>query len=252
MRFFTSSLLAIAALAGSVFAAENPISKPDGSVPLVAGETVTITWNPTTSGPITLKLRKGPSGDLKDVATVVGGYENSGSFTYTIPKNTPSGTDYAFQISDDKTTDVNYTPLLTITSDVAPSSSSSSSTASGSTSSSTGSSTTSSSSASGPTTTSKPETTSKHGHNNSTMLTSTTSASNGTTSTTYGSSNGTTTRNGGGSSGPKATSGSSGPSSTGSSSAPSTTAPSSGAVSLVMNSPLALVVCVLGAVMYLN
>lgn len=72
MRFFTSSLLAIAALASAVFAAENPISKPDGSVPLVAGDSVVITWTPTTSGPITLKLRQGPSGDLKDVMTVVG------------------------------------------------------------------------------------------------------------------------------------------------------------------------------------
>ncbi|KAG0637647.1 Ser-Thr-rich glycosyl-phosphatidyl-inositol-anchored membrane family-domain-containing protein [Tuber brumale] len=245
MRFLTSSLLAIAALATSVFAAENPISKPDGSSPLVAGETVTITWTPTTSGPITLKFRQGPSNDLKDVMTIVAGTDNSGSYSWTVPKDIPSGANYAIQIGDDKTTDVNYTPLLTVSSE-APTSVSSSSAAPSSTSSSS----TSSSYAS--TTTSKAETTHKPAHN-STMITHTTSASNRTISTTSGPSNGTTTRSTGGSSSAKPTSsGSSGPSSSTGSSPPANTAPSSGAVSLVMNSPLALVVCVLGAVMYLN
>ncbi|PWW73748.1 hypothetical protein C7212DRAFT_330315, partial [Tuber magnatum] len=247
MRFFTGSLLAIAALASSVFAAENPISKPDGSAPLVAGESITITWTPTTSGPITLKLRQGPSNDLKDVSVIVAGSENSGSYTFTVPKDTPSGDNYAIQISDDKTTDANYTPLLSIKSDVSGSSSSSSAATT-----STASSTTSSKSdnSSSSVTTSKAETTSKPARN-STMVTSTTAASN-TTMTTSGSYNSTTTtRSAGGSGGTKPTSsGSSGPSATQSSST-TTNAPSSGAVALVMNSPLALVVCVLGAVMYL-
>ncbi|CUS12643.1 unnamed protein product [Tuber aestivum] len=245
MRFFTSSLLAIATLAGSVFAAGNPISKPDGSAPLVAGESVTITWTPTTPGPITLIFRQGPPTDLKDVSVIVSGADNSGSYTWTVPKGTASGDNYAIQIVDDKTKDDNYTPPLPVKSEVAPSSSSSSSSA---TSSSTSSGSSSSSSAT--TTTSKPEMTSKPAHN-STMITSTTSASNATMSTT-GSSNATTTRGSGAGSSSKPTSpGGSGASSTGpSSSAP--TAPSSGAVALVMNSPLALVVCVLGAVMYLN
>ncbi|RPA89218.1 hypothetical protein L873DRAFT_703722 [Choiromyces venosus 120613-1] len=246
MRFFTSSLLAIAALASAVFAAENPISKPDGSVPLVAGEPVTVTWTPTTAGPITLKLRQGPSNDLKDLLVVVGAYANSGTFTWTIPADMPSGDNYAFQISDDKTTDVNYTPLLTIKSDVAPKSSSGSSAATSST---------SSGSTSSVATTSKPEITTKPAHNatQSTMVTPTTAASNETMTTTVGSSNGTTTTATGGKNVTKLTTSASGytsPSSTGSTGG--TAAPSSGAVSLVMNSPLALVVCVLGAVMYLN
>ena len=72
MRFFTSSLLAIAALAGAVLAQQNPISKPDKSTSLVAGGSVDITWTPTTPGPITLKLRQGPSDNLQDLLTVVG------------------------------------------------------------------------------------------------------------------------------------------------------------------------------------
>jgi len=72
MRFFTSSLLAIAALASAVLALENPISKPDKSTPLAAGGSVEITWTPTTSGTITLKLRQGPSNNLNDLLTVVG------------------------------------------------------------------------------------------------------------------------------------------------------------------------------------
>lgn len=71
MRFFTTAVCAITALAGFVLGQENPLIKPDNTEALVAGKTFTITWTPTTTGPITLTLKNGISTDLKTVATIV-------------------------------------------------------------------------------------------------------------------------------------------------------------------------------------
>jgi len=113
MRFFTATFTVIGALATAVLAAENPITKPDGSEPIVAGKSYTVTWEPTTEGPVTLKLRQGPSTNLKDVLTITTDDSNSGSYTWTPSSSLPAGENYAIQISD-ASGNVNYTPLLTV------------------------------------------------------------------------------------------------------------------------------------------
>lgn len=72
MRFFMSSVFAIAAFATSVLAGENPIIHPDSTHPMTAGEPYDITWTPTNNNLIKLTLRKGPSGNLKDILIIVG------------------------------------------------------------------------------------------------------------------------------------------------------------------------------------
>lgn len=72
MRFFMSSVFAIAAFATSVLAGENPIIFPDSNHPMTAGEPYAITWTPTNNNLIKLTLRKGPSGNLKDILIIVG------------------------------------------------------------------------------------------------------------------------------------------------------------------------------------
>ena len=77
MRFFTSAVAVCAAFASTVFAAENPISKPDGSDSIVAGQPCLIKWNPTTSGSVKLTLRQGPSGNLKDLDVIACEFPNT-------------------------------------------------------------------------------------------------------------------------------------------------------------------------------
>lgn len=246
MRFITSAILALAAISSTVFAQSlnpNAITKPDGSVPLKAGETTEITWVPSTSpGTITLRLRKGPSTSLSKGDIIAAGIANGGSFSWAIPKDTPAGTDYAITITDDTgAVPENFTPLLTIISDAVEKSTTTSDTATSDTTTTT----------SGPVT---GYTTGTHTKpHNSTMTTIT--GRNSTTAIT-GSSNATMTISGASETSASETTEETSeetPTSTGTQSGasePSSTS-TSGAISL-LNSPLALVVCVLGAVFYLN
>lgn len=228
MRFSTV-FLSVAAFAAAVLAAENPIIKPDGKEPILAGHAFTIEWKPTTDGTITLTLRQGPSTNLHTLGVIADKVPNSGTYEWTPDASLPSGDNYAIMITS-ANGDVNYTPLLTITGTAskAVSSGHPSKTASKSESATTVSaSMTKSHSAS---MTSAPvHSTANH---NSTIYTSTRSASNSTTSTTSGSKSSTTLH-------------------TGSSSSTPTAAPASGAVGMI-RSPLALVGCLVGAIVYLN
>lgn len=68
MRFTTSAFLAIAAAPLLAFAQEsngsNPFNIPTTSLNTAAGETVNLTWKPTTEGTVTILLRSGPSNAL--------------------------------------------------------------------------------------------------------------------------------------------------------------------------------------------
>ena len=68
MRFSTVfvSLLGALHAAAQTFSASgpNPIINPGDGASIAAGKTTTITWTPTTSGPVTLTLRYGSSQNL--------------------------------------------------------------------------------------------------------------------------------------------------------------------------------------------
>ena len=51
--------LALSAFALLAAAADNPFNVPQGGFKFTAGQPTTVTWKPTTSGPVTLKLHKG-------------------------------------------------------------------------------------------------------------------------------------------------------------------------------------------------
>ncbi|CCX34484.1 Ser-Thr-rich glycosyl-phosphatidyl-inositol-anchored membrane family-domain-containing protein [Pyronema domesticum] len=114
MQFSTAALFT--AFASVVFAAsstENPITSPDGTKTIIAGEPFLIKWTPTTKGTITLKLRQGPSDNLNDVETIADSVVNSGSYEWTPASQLPSGDNYAIMITTDNKED-NYTPLIKI------------------------------------------------------------------------------------------------------------------------------------------
>ncbi|MCJ1245868.1 hypothetical protein MMC30_003072 [Trapelia coarctata] len=118
MRFSVAALLT-AACAGLTSAyttpvgatpSGNPISKPalDEIVPV--GQPYTITWDPTTTGTVTLVLLRGPSENILPLYPIVEGADNSGTYTWT-PESSlePDTTHYGIQLIDDESGAYQYT-----------------------------------------------------------------------------------------------------------------------------------------------
>ncbi|RPA98034.1 hypothetical protein L873DRAFT_1828713 [Choiromyces venosus 120613-1] len=138
MRFFTVALSTVAAFATLVSAQsatgttppapavtdskENQINFPIGGT-ITSGSPITIKWTPSTSGPVTLVLRKGDGNNLDTITTITSGIPNSGSFDWTPSSTLPAGDDYAIQIISGGVS--NYSPKFGISSTVSSSSSSS-------------------------------------------------------------------------------------------------------------------------------
>lgn len=86
----------------------NPISQPGLNSLVPAGEGFTITWKPTTDGPVTLLLLKGPATNLKLESVIVEGTENDGSYVWTPSTSlepTADATGYGIQLIVDSGAD---------------------------------------------------------------------------------------------------------------------------------------------------
>ncbi|PWY71446.1 hypothetical protein BO70DRAFT_252797, partial [Aspergillus heteromorphus CBS 117.55] len=107
--------LALSAIVTLAAASENPFSVPEGGYEFDAGSPTTLSWDPTTSGTVTLRLQWGAvfttsSGDL-----IASSIDNSGSYTWTPSADLVSRSDYTVEIIDDADTSiVNYTPRFSI------------------------------------------------------------------------------------------------------------------------------------------
>ncbi|OBT71095.1 hypothetical protein VF21_09821 [Pseudogymnoascus sp. 05NY08] len=110
MRFITVFIAsAFTVLAAAQSSAANPFTNTDYTS-ISAGKAFTITWSPTTTGPVSLVLVKGDPAALTTVSTIASGLDNSGSFTWTPDSSIAKGSNYALKIVDDAdATVVNYT-----------------------------------------------------------------------------------------------------------------------------------------------
>lgn len=78
MRFSTSTFLAVAATPLLVAAqggesnGSNPFNIPKESLNTEAGQTVDLTWDPTTEGTVTIYLRSGASNNLNKGTPIAG------------------------------------------------------------------------------------------------------------------------------------------------------------------------------------
>ncbi|WEW58405.1 hypothetical protein PRK78_003873 [Emydomyces testavorans] len=111
MHFF-KALLAGAALIAST-AAQGKLAFTSFPSNVQVGKPVTVTWaggSPTQ--PVTIKLRKGSSNNLQDVAVLTSA-ATGGSYTWTPSSSLINGPDYALQISQGS--EINYTNLFSIT-----------------------------------------------------------------------------------------------------------------------------------------
>ncbi|KAK5677351.1 hypothetical protein LTS10_009921 [Elasticomyces elasticus] len=96
----------------------NPFNVPNGGYSVTAGSPTDLTWNPTTSGTVTLILRSGPSSNLIAGTVIASSIDNSGSYTWTPDTSITRGSDYTVQIvSDDDSSQTNFTPYFVLDSD---------------------------------------------------------------------------------------------------------------------------------------
>ena len=106
----------------------NPITRPLNEV-VPAGKAFEITWDPTTTGTVSLVLLKGPSTNAVKFADIVQGIPNSGKFTWTPSTDLAPTVDahgYGIQLVDDATGQYQYSTQFGISNDKAPVSSSAS------------------------------------------------------------------------------------------------------------------------------
>jgi len=106
----------------------NPTIHPAVGEIVPVGKPYDITWNPTTSGTVTLLLLNGPSTNIKVLYPIVEKIPNSGKYTWT-PSSAlqPDVTHYGIEIVVDSNGQYQYTPQFGISNNAYVSSSSSAS-----------------------------------------------------------------------------------------------------------------------------
>ncbi|KAF4553525.1 putative Ser-Thr-rich glycosyl-phosphatidyl-inositol-anchored membrane protein [Elsinoe fawcettii] len=116
MKFSATALVAFLASPLLVLAQNpNPFNIPTTGLTASAGQSVTLTWNPTTQGTVSLILRSGASNALAPGEPIAQSIPNSGSYTWSVPSSIVRGSDYAIEIVSDSNRDqVNYTPPFVI------------------------------------------------------------------------------------------------------------------------------------------
>ncbi|WPG97745.1 Hypothetical protein R9X50_00052600 [Acrodontium crateriforme] len=120
MLFVRSLFLTLGAVAALAQSLPNPFNVPQGNyVNTEAGTDLALSWKPTTQGTVSLVLRSGNAGFLSAGTVIASKIDNTGSYTWSIPKDIVRGASYAIEIVDDADpTQVNYTPQFNINSDV--------------------------------------------------------------------------------------------------------------------------------------
>ncbi|RAQ54786.1 GPI anchored protein [Aspergillus flavus] len=140
---FYLTLSAMASLAAAATNSANPFNIPSEGYSFEAGEPTTLSWKPTTSGTVSLKLQWGAVMTSNTGTTIAQNIPNSGSYTWTPPANLAAQPDYTIEIfNDDDTSEVNYLPRFTVAGATAAASTTASATTAAETTSATESSTT--------------------------------------------------------------------------------------------------------------
>ncbi|KKK20302.1 hypothetical protein P175DRAFT_0510353 [Aspergillus ochraceoroseus IBT 24754] len=108
----------------------NPIRLPGLNDQVPIGEPYTITWDPTTTGTVSLVLLRGPSTNVVPLETLVEGIPNSGKYSWTPAASLePDVTHYGLLLIVDATGEYQYSTQFGISKGVDSSSSSTTTTA---------------------------------------------------------------------------------------------------------------------------
>jgi hypothetical protein len=120
---FNKSAVIVAAMALAQLAAAglNGFIEPTTSQVVEAGKPFEITWKADGGKTVTLTLRKGDSKNLDTLEDIARHVENTGKLSWTPAGDLEKGADYALQIKDDESGEINYTGLFSVNSNVEPS-----------------------------------------------------------------------------------------------------------------------------------
>ncbi|OAX78793.1 hypothetical protein ACJ72_06894 [Emergomyces africanus] len=115
MRFTYFAISLFAVFVAAQKSLENAFNVPPGGYNFAAGKTTLLSWNPSTEGPVTLKLQKGSDITPSSGIIIAANIPNSGSYPFTPDANLGPGSDYTIQIIDDADPDIfNFTPMFGI------------------------------------------------------------------------------------------------------------------------------------------
>jgi len=112
MRFFQSALLAVSALASVALAQSSTLSFTKVPTSVTVGQSYTIEWKTSdTTSPITITLRKGPSGNLKTISTLTSTATGT-TYPWIPDKSLADGSDYALEITQGN--QINYSGQISL------------------------------------------------------------------------------------------------------------------------------------------
>ncbi|RPA83057.1 hypothetical protein BJ508DRAFT_413724 [Ascobolus immersus RN42] len=117
---FNKSAVIVAAMALAQLAAAglNAFIEPTTAQVIEAGKPFEITWKADGGKTVTITLRKGDSKNLDTLEDIARQVENTGKLPWTPAGDLEKGADYALQIKDDETGEINYTGLFSVNSNV--------------------------------------------------------------------------------------------------------------------------------------
>ncbi|WEW58887.1 hypothetical protein PRK78_004355 [Emydomyces testavorans] len=102
----------------------NPIAHPGLNEQVPAGQAYTISWQPTSPGPVSIRLLRGPSENVKEIGVITASTSNSGSFQWTPSTSLENDvTHYGLLIVDETTGDYQWSTQFGIKNNVPPQSS---------------------------------------------------------------------------------------------------------------------------------
>jgi len=111
-------VLAAVALSSVASAAINAFITPAEGEVLEGGKTIPVTWKPDGGKKVKITLRKGKSTNLDTLEEIASSIDNSGTYNWIVPKDLESGADYALMITDLESEEVNYTGQFSLKTDV--------------------------------------------------------------------------------------------------------------------------------------
>ena len=115
MRFFTSFAVAALAAIASASSKDNAFNIPTNGYTFKVGDCTTLTWTPSTSGTVTLRLQWGAVTTGNSGSVIASNIANDGSYTWDVPSNLAAQPDYTIEIiSDDNDNDYNFLPRFTV------------------------------------------------------------------------------------------------------------------------------------------
>ncbi|RVD82728.1 uncharacterized protein DFL_007143 [Arthrobotrys flagrans] len=135
MQFFKTAVsLALAAFAAVASAQDlkgNAITAPTAGTVIEAGSTFDIKWINPVGEQVTLVIMDGDANSLKPIRTIITNLPNSGTYTWSVPEDLPTSGTYTIRISYDSTpANYNYSDRFVFTSDFVSTTSASASTTS--------------------------------------------------------------------------------------------------------------------------